>query len=46
MNPYLFSVLDYAVAMYKGGNDDEKNIAMSIYWYNQAANDYFSTIGE
>lgn len=38
---YYFSVLDYAKAMFKDGNQDEHNLGLATYLYNRAANAYF-----
>ena len=40
---FTFSALDYAKAVVNSGmGDDQKNLAKSLYLYNQKANDYFA----
>ena len=39
---YRFSVLDYAAAMYNAGDENERALAVATYWYNHAANEFFS----
>lgn len=40
---YYYSALDFAGAMIQNAkaSDDSKNLAMALYWYNQAANEFF-----
>lgn len=40
---YYYSALNFAGAMIESENAsaDSKNLAMALYWYNQAANDFF-----
>ena len=38
---FRYSALDYAKVLATSANTDNANLAKALYWYNQAANDYF-----